>query len=108
MDTRGSCASAPPNFRVTAFMCAYNEEDRLPTKLQHLVEQGVEIHLVDNWPTDGTVAAAEPFLGRGLRAIIKFPLEGPSPTYDWHALLSHVEVQLHLRQSRLEKSRTHG
>ena len=82
---------APPDFRVRAFMCAYNEEDVIPETLGYLTEQGVEVHLIDNWSTDRTVERAARFLGRGLHAITKFPPEGPSSTYDWHALLTHVE-----------------
>ena len=83
--------SAPSNFRVMAFMCAYNEEDVIPATLEYLTKQGVEVQLIDNWSTDKTVERAEPFLGRGLHAITKFPPDGPSPTYDWNALLTHVE-----------------
>ncbi len=83
--------SAPPQFRVLAVMCAYNEEDIIESTLQHLTSQGIEVHLVDNWCTDGTVERARAFLGHGLTAITKFPAAGPSATYDWHALLTHVE-----------------
>lgn len=83
--------SAPPGFRVVAFMCTYNEEDIIEATLHHAVSQGVEVHLVDNWSTDRTVERAEAFLGRGLRKITKFPVEGPSPSFDLHTLLRHVE-----------------
>lgn len=83
--------SAPPGFRVLAFMCAYNEEDIIETVLEHVTSQGIDVHLVDNWSTDRTVERAEAFLGRGLSRITKYPINGPSPTYDWHALLTHVE-----------------
>jgi hypothetical protein len=81
----------PAAFRVLAFMCTYNEEDIIQTVLKHVTSQGVEVHLVDNWSTDRTVERAQEFLGRGLTRITKYPVEGPSPTYDWHALLTHVE-----------------
>ena len=83
--------STPRDFRVLAFMCTYNEEDIVQTVLKHVISQGVQVHLVDNWSTDRTVERAEEFLGRGLTRITKYPIEGPSPTYDWHALLTHVE-----------------
>ncbi len=83
--------SAPSGFRVMAFMCAYNEEDMIELSLKHLVDQGTEVHLVDNWSTDRTVERAEAFLGRGLNRITRFPIDAPSPTFDLHALLSHVE-----------------
>ena len=83
--------SAPSGFRVLAVMCAYNEEDVIESALQYLTAQGIEVHLVDNWSTDRTVERAQAFLGRGLTRITKFPASGPSSTYDWHTLLSHVE-----------------
>ena len=87
--------SAPPDFRVAAFMCVYNEEDVIEEVLRHLTAQGVEVHLVDNWSTDGTVERAKAFLGRGVSEITKYPADGPSGTYDWHALLTHVEQLSH-------------
>jgi glycosyltransferase involved in cell wall biosynthesis len=83
--------SAPSAFRVIAFICAFNEEDIIEASLKHLVDQGIEVYLIDNWSTDRTVERAEAFLGRGLNKITKFPIDSPSSTYDWHALLSHVE-----------------
>jgi Glycosyl transferase family 2 len=83
--------STPRDFRVLAFMCTYNEEDIVQTVLKHVISQGVQVHLVDNWSTDRTVERAEEFLGRGLTRVTKYPIDGPSPTYDWHALLTHVE-----------------
>ena len=83
--------AAPPQFRVLALIYAYNEEDVIASTIEHLAGQGVELHLVDNWSTDGTAQVAERYLGRGLRAITRFPEEGPSPTFDLHALLQHVE-----------------
>lgn len=90
-----SKVSAPSDFRVMAFICAYNEEDIIEATLRHLACQGVDTHLIDNWSTDRTVERAEAFLGRGLSRITKFPPDRPSSTYDWYALLSHVESLSH-------------
>ncbi|MGC2109599.1 MAG: glycosyltransferase family 2 protein [Candidatus Korobacteraceae bacterium] len=87
--------SAPPNFRVVAFMCVYNEEDIIEPVLRHVTSQGVEVHLVDNWSTDRTVERAAAFLGRGVSRITKYPADGPSASYDWHALLTHLEQLSH-------------
>jgi hypothetical protein len=82
----------PPDFRVVALIDAYNEEDVIASTLEHLIGQGVEVHLVDNWSTDGTVAIAEKYVGRGVRTITRFPDSGPSGTYDWYDQLQHAEV----------------
>ena len=63
----------------------------IASTLLALDEQGVRIHLVDNWSDDDTVARAEA-LGLGDRLTVeRFPHGGPSGTYDWEALLRHTE-----------------
>src|SRR5260221_3301709 len=56
----------PRPLTVTAIIAAYNEEDVIGCVLADLLEQGVRVHLLDHGSTDGTVAEAERFLGRGL------------------------------------------
>jgi hypothetical protein len=82
---------APDGFRVAAIMPVYNEEDVIAQTLRYLVEQGVDVHLVDNWSTDATVDRARAFLERGV-TIERFPPGAPSSTYDLRALLDRVET----------------
>jgi len=84
-------APAAPDFRVVAIICAYNEADIIEHTLHYLTAQGIEAILIDNWSTDATEEKARPFLNKGLLRIERFPATGPSPTYDWHNLLSRVE-----------------
>ncbi len=77
-------------FSVTAFMCVYNEADILPFVLRHLGEQGVRVHIIDNWSTDGSSEIAREFPLVGYE---KFPVEGPSPYYSWKPLLQQVELR---------------
>jgi glycosyltransferase involved in cell wall biosynthesis len=78
-------------FRVVAFMTAYNEEDIILHSIKRLLDAGIEVYLIDNWSTDGTVAAVEPLLGKGLIGIERFPIGGATGTYDWVRLLERVE-----------------
>ena len=90
-DERRVVAPAPAEFEVTAIVPAFNEADVIESTLRALDEQGVRIHLVDNWSEDDTVARAEA-LGLGDRLTVeRFPHDGPSGTYDWEALLRHTE-----------------
>ena len=90
-EARRTIEPAPPEFTVTAIVPAYNEADVIASTLRALDEQGVRIHLVDNWSTDDTVERAQA-LGLGDRLTVeRFPPEGPSGTYDWEALLRHTE-----------------
>jgi glycosyltransferase involved in cell wall biosynthesis len=58
--------------RCLAIIAAHNEERLIGACLEHLVTQGVDVYLIDNESTDGTVAVAERFLGRGLVGIETF------------------------------------
>jgi glycosyltransferase involved in cell wall biosynthesis len=69
-------------FKVTAIIAAYNEADIVGAVIRDLIEQGVEVHLIDHSSTDDTVAEARPFLGKGLRAIERFPEDAGAPAED--------------------------
>ncbi|MBI4320859.1 MAG: glycosyltransferase family 2 protein [Chloroflexi bacterium] len=83
--------SAPATFRVVALVAAYNESDIITPSLRHLVSQGIDVYLIDNWSTDGTYELAREFRGRGLVGIERFPEDGPPPTYKWRDLLGRKE-----------------
>lgn len=83
--------AANGEFRVVAFMTAYNEEDIIFHSVDRLLRAGIEVYLIDNWSSDGTVAAVESLLGKGLIGIERFPAEGCTGTYDWGSLLARVE-----------------
>lgn len=73
--------------KIVAYICAFNEADILPWVLDHLISQGVEPYVIDNWSTDET----QKILEIGYIPHERFPAVGPSKTYDWHALLRRVE-----------------
>lgn len=82
---------APPRFRVLAVVPTYNEEDVIAQTLRYLTAQGIEVHLLDNWSTDATVERARAFLARGLVAIERFPVEGPTGRYELASIMRRVE-----------------
>ena len=75
-------------FSATAFICLYNEADIIGWVLRHLHDQGVGVHIIDNWSTDGSAEIAREFPLVGYE---RFPVEGPSPYYSWQPLLRRVE-----------------
>ena len=77
------------DFSVTAFMCVFNEADILPYTLRHLVDQGVDVHVIDNWSTDGSDLIAQQFPLVGFE---RFPSEGDGGIYSWRLLLRRVEA----------------
>ena len=71
-------------------MTAYNEADIIRPTVQRLIAEGIEVHLVDNWSTDGTPELVEDLLGHGLLAIDRFPAGGRPERYEWERLLGHT------------------
>ena len=74
--------------RVVAILAAYNEERFIAGCLEHLIEQGVDVYLLDNSSTDQTVKIASRYLGRGLIGIEDFPRAGQ---YSWRPILERKE-----------------
>ena len=72
--------------RVQAFVCVYNEADILPWVSDHLIRQGIEPYVIDNWSTDGCGCYQS-----WLRQQERFPAAGPSDHYEWTAMLHRVE-----------------
>jgi hypothetical protein len=62
--------------RVVALLATYNEERFVEGCLEHLTRQGIDVYLVDNDSTDGTVTRAERYLGHGLIGIETLPRRG--------------------------------
>jgi glycosyltransferase involved in cell wall biosynthesis len=56
--------------------------------LEHLLEQGLSVYLVDNSSTDRTVEIAQDFVGRGLIGIEQLPRDG---LYRWGRILRRKE-----------------
>jgi hypothetical protein len=81
------------DFSVIAIIAAYNEEDIVGQVVGDLIAQGVSVYFIDDGSTDGTIAAVEPYLGRGLLAIEPWnsAREG-KPLYDWTGLLRRKEA----------------
>ncbi len=82
---------APADFKVQAFVTAYNEADILEPCVKHLLAQGVQVHLIDNWSTDETWQVASRLAEDSRVTMEQFPPEGPQPAYQWQRLLSRVD-----------------
>ena len=84
-------------FRVIALVSSYNEGDVISPVIEHLVNNGVDVYLLDNRSTDDTVEQASRWLGKGLLEIEVFPRDGDQQygsaagRYDWTAILRRKE-----------------
>jgi hypothetical protein len=54
---------------VVAIIAAFNEADVIAHVVGDLIEQGAQVYFLDDGSTDNTIAAVEPFVGRGVLAI---------------------------------------
>src|SRR3954471_22720098 len=70
--------------RVIALLATYDEERFVASCLEHLIRGGVEVFLIDNESTDGTVEIARSYLGNGLVGVEIVPRTG---VYSWRPLL---------------------
>ena len=78
-----------PPVRVAAVMNVHNEVDILPEVLRHLTGQGVDVHVVDNWSTDGSYELVSDLSARDGRVTVeRFP-DVPSPHHELALLLRH-------------------
>ena len=67
-----------PNSRksVAAIINVFNESDIIEHVVRYLADQGVQVHIVDNWSTDGSYEIAKSLLENGLCSnVIRFPAE---------------------------------
>src|SRR5579864_5919350 len=80
-----SPGSASNCVRVVAIIAAFNEADIIGTVVADLLEQGIGVYFLDDGSTDGTVAAVEPYVGRGVVAVER--LASANGHFDWERIL---------------------
>ena len=83
---------ASVDFGVVAFMAAYNEEDIIVQSIKKWTDQGIRVHVLENWSTDATYDLAKDLEGRLPVTVERFPKDGPSKYFDWGAMLARMEA----------------
>src|SRR5262249_53221869 len=79
--------------RPIAILSTHNEADVVSEVIEDFVAQGCDVVTLDNWSNDSTwdilklVARQNPSHVR----IERFPSAGPTPVYEWQAILRHKE-----------------
>lgn len=74
---------------IRAYMPVFNEADVLPFALAHLREQGVQVHALDGWSTDGSY---EMLANAGYGVTVeRFPASGPTNEQTCRAILKRIE-----------------
>lgn len=74
--------------RPLAILAAYNESDILSEVIADWIEQGCDIHLIDNWSTDDSWKIAQRWATSfpARVSVERFP-DMPSSTYEWIPIL---------------------
>lgn len=83
----------PDGFDVLAVVTTFNEADLVEGLLDRLVADGMRVHVIDNWSTDGTpeLVAARAAANGGRITHERFPSAHPSPYFELETLLRRVE-----------------
>jgi glycosyltransferase involved in cell wall biosynthesis len=74
--------------KIVAILASYNEQKFIRACLEHYLEQGIEVYLLDNDSADDTLAIASEYLGRNLIGIERIPRHG---MYQWRKILMRKE-----------------
>ncbi|MDA8296360.1 MAG: glycosyltransferase family 2 protein [Actinomycetota bacterium] len=85
----------PASFRVLAIVTTFNEADIVGPLLDRLLEDGIFVHAIDNWSSDGTLEQIEARARTGRLSLERFPSDGPSPYFELRALLARVQEYAH-------------
>jgi hypothetical protein len=74
--------------RIVAILASYNERRFIRACLEHYLQQGIEVYLLDNDSTDETIDIAHEYLSRNLINIERIPRHG---MYQWKKILMRKE-----------------
>ena len=88
-DARPGPVAPPPGFRVLAAVPAFNEADVIVPCIRALLDQNIDVHLIDNWSTDGTDRMVTEVFGDWVM-VERFPADGPTSVHQRGALLDRM------------------
>ena len=89
-DAEPKIVESSEQFRVAAIINLFNEADIIEEVVRHLSSQGIEVHLFDNWSTDGSFELCQKLLLEGLvNNLQRFP-DSPSNEYIWAQQLKNT------------------
>jgi hypothetical protein len=81
----------PASFAVTAIVTTYNEAEIIDQLIDRLLADNINVHIIDNWSTDGTFERIEKRAEDASVTLERWPTEGPNPYFDLQGLLGKVE-----------------
>src|SRR5262245_48216684 len=76
--------------KIAAIIHVFNEIDILEIVVRYLRSQEIDVHLIDNWSTDGSYEQAQQLAAAGLcTRVSRFP-DNPVPHYEWARQLQYT------------------
>ena len=77
--------------RCLAIVPQYNESDIIPHVINHLIEQGMDVHVIDNWSDDGSYEIVKKMSEQRPEhiSVERFP-DRASGKYEWGLILDRV------------------
>ena len=81
------------NFKVLAIMHVYNEEDVIRQTILHLLNEGIDVYVLDNWSKDNTSVIINELVKQYPSRVFseKYPLNKDNDCYDWYHQLEKTE-----------------
>lgn len=76
----------PDRFCPLSIIATYNERDIAVGVVTALLDDGFDVHVIDNWSEDGTYETLARLDHPGL-VLERFPADGPAPHYEWRQIL---------------------
>ena len=88
---RQSVPPRPESFDVLAIITTFNESDVIEGLIHYLTSQGVRIHVIDNWSTDGTDDIVSGLVGHLPVTMERFPERDRPEFFELEKLLKRIE-----------------
>jgi hypothetical protein len=81
----------PAEFEPVALMSTYNDVDIAPQTVAKCLDDGIFVHILDNWSTDGTFERLQTLASCNSNLVVeRFPDERPQ-YYEWFHILKQKE-----------------
>lgn len=84
------------NLKILAIITLYNEIDIIENTITYLLAQGISVHIIDNWSTDGSYEVIKKNSNNNTNlSYERYPKSKANTLYNWNNLLKQVEKVSH-------------
>lgn len=80
------------NIKILAIITLFNEADIIENTIEYLLKQGIHVHIIDNWSTDGSYELVKKISCKNEKlSVERYPKLKPDKYYNWSNLLKRIE-----------------